>query len=127
MDSTRIARLQQLVLEELSVRISREVKDPRVPLLTITRVELTPDAGQATIFITMLGETETESPEYKERIKGCLEGLLSASGFLRRSLSKVLTIRQMPTLVFKEDRGLTNTLRVNELLKQIESEKSKPE
>jgi ribosome-binding factor A len=123
MDSTRLARLQQLILEELSVRISREVKDPRVPSITITRVELTPDAGQATIYVTLLGESANETPEYKAKIKDCLEGLVSASGFLRRAISKVLTIRQMPTIVFKEDKGLTNTLRVNELLKQIAGEK----
>ena len=123
MDATRRARLQQLILEELSVRISRKIKDPRVPSLTLTRVELTQDAGQATVYFTLLGETPSEDPDYRKRVDDCQEGLNSAIGFLRREIGKVLTVRQMPTLVFKEDRGLANTLRVHELLKQLEGEK----
>lgn len=123
MDTTRLARLQSLIQQELSVVINREIKDPRVPTLTLTQVQLTPDAGQATVFFTILGATpETESDSYKKDIKDCLEGLNSASGFLRRHIGKILTIRHIPTLVFKEDRGLNNALRIHELLKEISNE-----
>jgi ribosome-binding factor A len=126
MDSTRRARLAQLIQEELSVFINRQLKDPRVPSITLTRVDLTPDAGLATIYITLLGVVADDSEAYQKQIKDCLEGLSSASGFLRRHVGKVVTLRSIPSLVFKEDRGLMNTLRVTELLKQISQEKHEP-
>jgi ribosome-binding factor A len=49
----------------------------------------------------------------------CLQGLRSASGYLRRQLAKILNIRQVPHLNFKEDRGLENVNRVHSLLKRI--------
>ena len=55
MQATRKARLEAVIQEELALRISRELKDPRVPLLTVTSVQVSPDAGQATIFVAILG------------------------------------------------------------------------
>jgi len=52
-------------------------------------------------------------------MRDCLEGLQSAAGFLRRHLATVLTVRHIPNLIFKEDRGFENANRVNELLKKI--------
>ena len=106
--------------------VSRELKDPRVPAITVTQVEVSPDAGQATVFFTMLGVVEEDTPDYKHQMKECLAGLNSAAGFLRRHLAKILTMRSVPVILFKEDKGFSNTLRVNELLKQIAQEK-KPE
>jgi ribosome-binding factor A len=128
MQPTRLARLQAAILEELSVVLPREVKDPRVPPLTLTRVELTPDAGTARVYFMLLGslgssENEKELADRSKRIKECVEGLSSAAGFLKRHLSRALRIRQTPDLLFQEDRGLENTLRVQELLKQIADEK----
>ena len=122
MDSTRLARLQSLIFQELSTVIGRELKDPRVPSITVTQVEVTPDAGQATVYFTILGLVEDETPEYKSKMKECLTGLNSAAGFLRRHLAKVLTMRTVPTILFREDKGFSNTLRVNELLKVISKE-----
>lgn len=130
MNETRRARLEAVILEELSIVIPREVKDPRVPALTITAVKVTQDGSQATVMISILGnllrgsgeegaQNEAETKMRQKEMKDCLEGLASASGYLRRHLARVLTIRHVPTLVFKEDRGLENVLRVNELLKQI--------
>jgi ribosome-binding factor A len=123
---TRIARLQAAILEELSTVVPREVKDPRVPALTFTRVELSQDAGMAKVYFTLLGALGSEPTPQKEReVKDCAEGLNSAAGFLKRHLSRALKIRQTPDLVFKEDRGLENTLRIQELLRQIAEEPKK--
>ena len=130
MNETRRARLEAVIQEELSTVIPREVKDPRVPSLTITSVSVTSDGSLATVMISILGNmiggsaedgalTEEESKSRNKEMKDCLEGLSSAAGYLRRHLAKVLTIRHVPTVIFKEDRGLANVLRVNELLKQI--------
>ena len=127
MQQTRIARLQAAILEELSTVLPREIKDPRVPPITLTRVELTPDAGMARVFFMLLGslgveEDEKLRAEKDRKVKDCIEGLSSASGFLRRHLQRALQIRTTPDLLFREDRGMENTLRVNELLSKIAQE-----
>jgi ribosome-binding factor A len=127
MQETRRARLQAVIQQELSVFISREVKDPRVPPVTLTAVEVTPDGGQATIFVAILGGAQgghdgappLSDKGAKLRMQDCLDGLNSASGFMRRHLAQILTVRHVPALVFKEDRGFENAIRVHELLKQI--------
>lgn len=122
MQPTRRARLESVIQEELS-RAVREVKDPRVPIVTFTGVSLTPDGGHATIYVSILGRTGGEASDEADReMRECIKGLTSASGFLRRHLGRVLTVRTIPAITFKPDRGLDNTLRVHELLKQIGSE-----
>jgi ribosome-binding factor A len=131
MQETRRARLQSVMQERLSSLISREVKDPRVPPVTITSVEVTSDASQATISVTILGGArgghgtpELSEQAAKKRMKDCIDGLNSAANFLRRELSREIDIRHMPALIFKEDRGIENVSRVHELLKEISSGKT---
>ena len=107
--------------------VPREVKDPRIPSITFTAVEVAQDGSHATVFVSILGGAQgghDGAPPLSEkgaqqRMRDCLDGLTSASGFLRRHLAKVLSVRHIPTLAFKEDRGFENSLRVQELLKQI--------
>ncbi len=121
--------MEAVIQEEVSLVVSREVKDPRVPTVTFTRVEVTQDGSQATVWTMILGgavggldgKPELSEAAGKKRMKDCLEGLTSASGFLRRHLAKVLNTRHVPVLIFKEDKGLENTMRVHELLQKIGS------
>jgi ribosome-binding factor A len=131
MEPTRRARLGALIQEELSRVVPREVKDPRIPPVTFTGVEISPDGGCARICVTILGEgtvhvddagAEAEAKAEAARMKACLQGLASAAGFLRRHLAKMLNVRQVPFLQFEEDKGLKNTMRVHELLKRISEE-----
>lgn len=141
MQETRRARLQAVIQQELSVFVPREVKDPRIPSITVTSVEVTPDAEQATVYISIFGgaygqynppgEPDSQTDEKAEvaarkRMKDCLAGLTSAQGFMRKHLARVLTIRHIPTLIFKEDRGLENSTRVFDLLRKIETEPKLP-
>ena len=126
MQQVRRARLQAVILEELSLAV-RDLKDPRVPSVTFTRAEVTPDGSEATTYVMIFGGAITgkDAPSEKEKaqkMKECLAGLSSSAGFLRRHLSKVLTVRHVPVLHFREDKGLENTLRVHELLKKIDHE-----
>lgn len=119
MDLKRRARIQSVILEEVSMLFSREIKDPRIPPLVVTRVELTPDAGLANIFF-MPQSHQIDAPEWsKGERDNCLEGMMSAKGFMRKHLAKTLTIRSVPELAFEYDAGLQNSVRVHELLKVI--------
>ena len=128
MQEVRRQRLQGVILEELSM-LARTLKDPRIPPLTFTSCEVTPDAEQATVYVLILGGSKAEFegediPALSDegarlRMKDCLDGLASASGFMRRHLAKILSIRHIPQLVFREDKGLDNSLKVHALLKKI--------
>jgi ribosome-binding factor A len=130
MNSTRRARLESVILQELSAVVPRNIKDPRVLPVTFTRAEVTEDGSQATVFVTVLGGVfrdangeELPEEQARARMEGCLNGLASASGFLRKHLGDVLDIRHVPKLLFKEDRGIENVSRVNDLLKQLERDR----
>lgn len=127
MDPVRKARLESEIRDQLSFLISRELKDPRIPSITITTVTLTSDASLGTILITILGgthgiiadEVKLTDKQAEVRMKRCLEGLKSATPFLKRQIAKAIQMRKIPDLIFKEDKGFENVHRVSELLKQI--------
>ena len=104
--------------------ISRELRDPRIPLMTVTKVEVTEDAKQATLYVSVLRADMTDDEAHAEKMGDCLEGLTSAAPFLRKHLAKVLQLRHVPVLLFKEDRGLENSIRVNNILKKLDAEKT---
>lgn len=121
MQETRKARLASVIQKELSIAV-RSIKDPRVPNVTFTQVEVADDGSQATVYVMVLGGSGSLGDHAdREAIKDCLEGLRSAAGYLRRHLAKILTIRHIPNLFFKEDRGLANVTRVHELLREIDT------
>lgn len=125
MNATRRARLAAVIREELSIAIQRELKDPRVPSITITGVQVSEDAGQATIQVAVLGGGQGDESESRKRGNECIQGLNSAAGFLRRLIAPSLNLRHVPALHFKEDRGFENVARVHELLRQIADSESK--
>ena len=122
MDPIRINRVASMMKDELSLLINRELKDPRVPFVTVTNVELTRDVKQATVYISIVSIDQTYTdPDLTKQV---LEALRDAKGFLRKQLAAIMQLRSIPDLLFKEDKGLENTLRVNEILKQLEAEKA---
>ena len=104
----RPARLGEAIREEVSQMVSYELKDPRLGLVTVTRVEVSPDLGHARVHVGILGG-EAER-------KKSLEALRSAAGFVRRELAQRLGIRQVPEVDFRFDKGLEATERVARLL-----------
>lgn len=104
----RVDRLNQLLREELSRLIRRELKDPRVGLVTVTGVETTPDLKYATVYVRTL----RDDPPVEEAI----DGLASAEGYLRRELGQELRLRRIPELRFEADRTLERARRIEELL-----------
>ena len=135
MQPIRRAGLEAVILEELSKVVPRELKDPRISSITFTSCTVTPDGSQATVLVTLLGahalQGGTDSDEdvrarekSEKKLQECIKGLASASGFLRRHLASVLTVRHIPTITFKADKGFENTYRVHELLKKISTEPS---
>jgi len=103
-------RVADQIQRDLAEIIAFELKDPRVGMITITEVQVTPDYAHAKVFFTMLADDP-------EAIRNALQGLSKASGFIRNQLGRRLTIHTLPELHFVHD---TSTVRGMELSKLID-------
>ena len=93
---TRGLRVADQIQRDLSEIIAFELKDPRVGMITITEVQITPDYAHAKVFFTMLSDD-------KEAIKNTVAGLVKAAGYVRIQLGKRLSIHTLPELHFIHD------------------------
>lgn len=112
MASNRIGRINEEIQKELSSKL-RNLKDPRVQdtMISITRVETTPDLRYAKVFVSFL---------QAERAKDALKGLKSASGYLRRELGSALQLRYTPELQWEEDDSITYGAKMLKLINSLE-------
>ena len=109
----RADRVADLIRRELSRLLLREVKDPRLTQVVITRVELSADLRHARVLFTGApGGDRT----------GELAGLKSAAGFLRGYLGRELRLRYAPELAFLADESVGHSLHIAELLKGVVKE-----
>jgi ribosome-binding factor A len=116
---TRLRRVAEAVREELASLMVDEVKDPGTIGTVVTRVEMANDLRSARIYVRLLDGGDDE-----ERRRVLTEALERASGMLRRELTHRLGLRFAPTLRFFYDQGLDNTARIEQLLAEIEAERS---
>jgi len=93
----------------------RELKDPRVGMITINSVEVTPDYAHAKIFFSLLIGDPAESET----------ALNEAAGFLRNGLFKRLAIHTVPTLHFKFDRTTERAAELNAMIIQANATRAK--
>ena len=93
---SRSQRVADQIQKDLAELIAMEVKDPRVGMVTLTEVQLTPDYAHAKIFFTTLIDDPAA-------VKKTLDGLHKASGFLRAQLGRRLHIHTLPELHFVYD------------------------
>jgi ribosome-binding factor A len=113
---SRRQRVAQLLREEISRLLQREVKDARIGMVTITGVEVTSDFKHATVYVQALGDDDRKAE--------ILAGLSSAAGFMRSRLGRELRIRRSPQLKFVIDRTQERAARIHELLSQVEGSES---
>lgn len=109
--SRRTERIDDLIRAELSDLILRELRDPRVSLATVTRVEITGDLRHARVSISALGDEEKRAAAV-----AALEG---ARGLLRSRLAPRLKLRVVPELHFQLDRGAEYSQQISKLLEEL--------
>jgi len=107
-DFPRSRRIAEQVQRELSGIIRLELKDPRVGMITITDVEMTPDNAHAKVFFTVLGQ--------QPRIDEAAAGLQHAAGYLRSQLAQRIKIRIVPQLHFQYDASVERGIRLSQLI-----------
>lgn len=116
-DFPRSRRIAEQVQRELSDIIRLELKDPRVGMITITDVEMTPDNAHAKVFFTVLGQ--------QPRIDEAAAGLQHAAGYLRSQLAQRIKIRIVPQLHFEYDASVERGIRLSQLIDAAVAEDKK--
>ncbi len=98
---SRIDRIGDQMQRELAQLIQREIKDPRVGMVTVNAVKVSRDLGYADIYVSLLSTEELtgESPEVEES----LAVLNRAAGFLRGQVGRAMKLRVVPQLRFHFD------------------------
>ena len=112
MASNRIGRINEEIQKELA-SLLRNLKDPRVQntMISITRVETTPDLRFAKVYVSFLEE---------DKAKDALKGLKSAGGYLRRELGRALNLRYTPELMWALDDSITYGAKMLKLINSLE-------
>ncbi|OBA00318.1 MULTISPECIES: 30S ribosome-binding factor RbfA [Halomonadaceae] len=111
----RTDRVADQLQKELAVLIQREVKDPRLGMVTVSGVTVSRDLGYADIYVTLLGEQDAE------RIKENLQVLKRAAGFLRSQIAKRIKLRHVPELRFHFDESVVRGQQLSSLIDEAVS------
>ncbi len=110
--SQRTQRLADQIQREIAGLIRLELKDPRLGMVTVSGVKVSPDMGYADVYVTVLGATLDEKPDES------LAVLNTASGFLRSELGKSIKTRITPRLRFHFDEVTARGNRMAALITQ---------
>jgi ribosome-binding factor A len=107
----RLERLADQIREEIADMVVKELKDPRIGMVTVTRVQLSGDLRHARILVSVLGN--------EQQAQKTLEGLSSAAGYLRGEIGRRLRVRRAPELVFVLDHGAEESEKIERLLRNL--------
>ena len=107
----RVGHMVQQLLGEL---FARGMRDPRIGLVTITGVKMSPDLREARVYWTVHGD--------REQRKETARGLENARGFLRREIGTELKLRVTPDLHFTYDEAIDRGERIEQLIRQVHDE-----
>ena len=105
--SGRAQKVADQVQRELSEILRRELRDPRIGMITLTAVEVSPDCAYATVFFTCLDRAHADE---------AVVGLRRAAGFLRTQLGKRLRLYTTPELRFSYDETIERAAHVSQLI-----------
>jgi ribosome-binding factor A len=116
MAQNRPSRVGDQIRAELADLLAREVHDPGIGFLTITRVTLTPDLQQARVYYTTLGDDKARRESRR--------ALHRAAPFLRRHIGKRLRLKRVPELEFFFDESIEQHDRIERILQEIHAERT---
>src|SRR6476659_8342698 len=88
-----------------------ELKDPRIGMVTVTGVHVTPDLREATVYVSVLGN--------EKKRRATLAGLESAHGVLQARINRELSLRRTPTLAFEYDDAVERGVRMTKLIEDL--------
>lgn len=110
---SRADRVAQELQKEIAIILQREVKDPRIGMVTVSDVEISRDLAYAKVFVTFLFDSDESAVE-----RG-LEGLNKASGYIRTLVGKAMRLRIVPELRFVYDQSLVEGMRMSNFVTNV--------
>ena len=110
----RERRVGELLKEEISKIIRREVKDPRIGFVSVTDVEVSGDLRHAKVFVSVYGDE-------KEK-KDTMAGLEKATGFIRKLVGDRIKIHHTPEIIFRYDDSIEHGVYISKLIKEVRNE-----
>ncbi|MCC6669749.1 MAG: 30S ribosome-binding factor RbfA [Planctomycetes bacterium] len=116
MNERRIARLEEQIKERLAEVLLREIADPRLGMVTITRVKLDREMVTATVSWSCLATSTGERSKQEHLLE-------HARGFLQREVAKALTTHKVPQLRFRYDESIEGSIRVQGILERLRKER----
>ncbi len=115
--SRRTDRINELLRQEISQLLARQIKDPRLSgVITITEVKTSADLRNALVLLSVMGDEETK--------RSALDGIQSAATFLRKELRDRITLRYTPFLKFSIDESLEQADHLLQLMDHIRDDRS---
>ena len=116
MQGKRLERVNQLIKEEISAVLQRQLKDPRLGFVTVTEVDTTADLKLTRVYVSVLGPEAQWASSFK--------ALESARGFVWNWLRKHLELRATPQIVFRPDRSMEHAAHIQALLAGLKASES---
>ncbi len=114
MPSHRMERVNQLIKRELAKIIQLGLKDPRISMASVTRVQTSPDLHTADVYVSIMGDDEEKEQAF--------DALDKATGYLRHQLSREINMKYVPELVIRRDDSLVQGDKVLRIINELELE-----
>lgn len=109
----RSDRVAQELQKEVAIILQREVKDPRIGMVTVSDVEVSSDLAYAKVFVTFLFDHD------KQAIENGMKGLEKAAPYIRSLVAKAMRLRIVPELRFIYDQSLVEGMRMSNLVANV--------
>jgi ribosome-binding factor A len=106
----RMRRVNEAVRAVIADAVG-DLKDPRIGLVTVTGVDVTPDLKEATVYVSVLGN--------EKKRRATIAGLESAHGILQSRINRELSLRRTPTLAFAYDDSVERGVRMTQLIDEL--------
>lgn len=111
----RVERVAQEIKREIGNILARELRDPRLGFVTITYVELSADLRNAKVHYSVLGDKKQEESSNI--------ALKKATGYVRKLIGERLNLRFNPEIIFKFDKSIAYSIKIEELFREIKNDK----
>ena len=119
MNDKRVRRVSELLKQEISKIIRREVKDPRIGFVSVTDVEVSGDLKHAKVFVSVYGEDEEK--------EATMDGLKKARGFINRLLGERMTTYHTPKIIFRYDDSIEHGVYISKLINEVREQEKDEE
>jgi ribosome-binding factor A len=114
-EGKRSNKVADLIRKEVSDMLMTSVKDPRIGFVTVTRVAVSDDCRQAKVYFSVMGTAKEQ--------ESAIQGLASATGFVRKELGRRVSLRYTPEILFQFDPSVEYAIHMEEVFHHLEKER----